>query len=614
MAPVVSSVIPGEVVSRQGGDSSVGSEGARRAVRGSALRRLLPRPWEVVGHQGRIRPLTESIAAIQGSDRFGANVAAAPRAVLWSVAFAALATNVLSLAAAQLWIYPDSIDYLELAGRIVNGFDLGDELYLIRTPAYPFLLAAVFRVFGSWSPEALLVLQHGMAIGVAVLTSAIAWHLTHRRAAALVCGWLVAGSLQVLAYANLMLTETAFTLVLTACVYFLIQFEKTGRYRALAIASALCGMAYLLRPIGLCLVVPCVLAGWLGRSRVWTPPFARGGAAVGALRPAIRWALVRARRWTLTGTLASVGVAVLPAMVAAGPWMVYSRSAHHGAQASRCLDYVLYLRAASFDGLDSTQSRALREIKSALSDAQAGGVAPSTATYRDRPAVEHALRAARGMSFGELSALMGEAGRDLMREHPWPTFVNTFRYAAWMVLEADPVYRFVPGGEPGRGGGRAKGAELFDIGTYSVGEGSWEKRLQRFAAYAPLETHPRACTPLWAAIVRWSHRAFESGAAGTSAVQSPFAWFMLFCGAGGVAMLFSARRSAWAVVLVVIAVHVLASAFLAGPLTRYAVSVKPLLLMCGGAALAWCASSLALAVRLALRVPFRFFQVDARAV
>ncbi len=545
------------------------------------LVRHIPRPWETRGGDGRVRPLTERRVAAD-EDAFGIEAAAcAPRRVLWTVALVALATNALSLAASQLWIYPDSIDYLELAGRLVNGFDLRDELYLIRTPAYPFLLAGVFKVFGSWSPEALLVLQHGMAIGVAVFVSASAWHLTRSRAAAIVSGLLSAGSFQLLAYANLMLTEMPFTLVLTAYVYFLVRFVEFGRWRLLAIASALCGVGYLFRPVGLCLLGPCVLAGaWrvLAKKTPPNPPLVRGGGCAAAPTSS------RKGIAALCGGVAyAVSVGIVPALAVTAPWMIVSRSLHHGAQASRCLDYVLYLRAASFDGLDSTRSVALNDIKVALEEAKERGVVPPNATYRDRPAVEHALRAVRGASFAEMSVLLGQAGRDLMREHPWPTFVNTFRYASWMVLDADPVYRFVPGGQPGRGGGRAKEAELFDIGTYSVGEGSWEKTLNRFAAYVPLETKPRSATPIWAAMVRAFRRAVDQPTGATSILGSRFAELMLLCGLGGAAMLLSSRRAAWGIVLSVILVHVLTSAFLGGPQTRYAVSVKPLILMCGGA-------------------------------
>lgn len=563
------------------------------------LVRHIPRAWETSGGDGQLRPLTERAGVAEGSyvhDSAGR----VPRTILWTVAFTALATNALSLAASQLWIYPDSIDYLELAGRLVNGFDLSDELYLIRTPAYPFLLAGVFRVFGTWSPEVLLVLQHLMAIGVTVCVSAIAWHLTLSRTAALVSGLFSAGSLQLLAYANLMLTEAPFTLVLVGCVYFLVRFVGTGRWKFLAIASALCGVAYLFRPIGLCLAGPCALAGWLQAAATKTtppnPPLVRGGAD-------------RCRVRIVPATL----VGMIPALIVAAPWMIVSRSMHHGAQASRCLDYVLYLRAASFDGLDSTQSSALNDIKLALEEAKATGVVPSNATYRDRPAVEHALRAIRGMSFAEMSGLMGQAGRDLMREHPWPTFVNTFRYAAWMVLDADPVYRFVPGGEPGRSGGRAKEAELFDIGTYAVGEGSWEKTLNRYAAFLPLDTAPRVATPTWTAIVRTFHRAMEPPVVPAPTFGSGFAQMMLLCAIGGAAMLLTSRRRAWAMVLCVILVHVLSSAFLAGPLTRYAVAVKPLILMCGGAGLVVTVGHVLRTCRFAIRRPARCPRFKLRA-
>ena len=84
-------------------------------------------------------------------------------------------------------------------------------------------------------------------------------------------------------------------------------------------------------------------------------------------------------------------------------------------------------------------------------------------------------------------------------------------------------------------------------------------------------------------MVRAFRRAVDQSTGATSVLGSRFAELMLLSGLGGAAMLLSSRRAAWGIVLSVILVHVLTSAFLGGPQTRYAVSVKPLILMCGGA-------------------------------
>src|SRR3990172_1953 len=79
-----------------------------------------------------------------------------PARGVWVVVVVAFITNLASLLSSQLWVYPDSIDYIQLAGGIADRFDLANDLFLVRTPGYPVFLAVVFWVFGGWSPSAIL--------------------------------------------------------------------------------------------------------------------------------------------------------------------------------------------------------------------------------------------------------------------------------------------------------------------------------------------------------------------------------------------------------------------------------------------------------------------------
>jgi hypothetical protein len=485
------------------------------------------------------------------------------RAVYTWVALAALATNALSLAASHLWVYPDSIDYIVLAGGIADRADLTNELYLTRTPGYPLLLAILFRLFGAWSPAAILVIQHAMAVATAVLTAALAWRLTARRDVAWLAGVMCACSLQVLAYANLVLTETPFTLTMTALAWYLVRFHQDGRRRDLAWASVLCGIGYLLKPICLSALAVCVLVALHRVWRSWRTPLpgASGANVPGHLRPAV------------VGLAWAMG----PALAVAAPWMAISAVSHHSLQATRCLDYVLYLRAVTFDGLDSTTSVAMREIHETIAEAIRKGDLPPNADYRDRGTVTDAYRSVRNATFAESSVVLGRAGRDLMREHPWAIAAGTVKYAAWMMISPDPVYRFQPGGAPGVGGKRDAQADIYDIGTYSQGEGSWAPVLAQTAHYLPLATEPRVLTPLWIRITQWFHRTIEKGAPIIGVGDSPYEELALLGLLAGGLSFCTRQRSAWLIVGAIVALHVLVSAFLGGPQTRYAVPVKPLM-------------------------------------
>jgi len=373
-------------------------------------------------------------------------------------------------------------------------------------------------------------------------------------------------------------------LVLTACLCFLLRYCRSGSWKLLVCASLMAGIGYLLRPIGLYLIGVCLLAVLL---RVWAdrpsqqtmrplPRILAGTQASAQLRRSRQdsWRTLLLRRMPIGCPLA-----IIPALALAAPWMINNAQAHRNLQVSRCLDYVLYGRAVTFDDLNSTGSAAMAEIHETVEQAVRSGHLPPDADYRDRGTVIQAYSSVHNTTFAESSAVMGRAGRDLMFEHPWPIAVRTVKYAWWMLLLPDPVYRFQPGGASGIAGKRNPNAAILDIGTYSFGPGSWEHVLRDYRRYLPLNTVPRPFTPLWTAITHWFYKAVDRGTAPIGLRDSVFEELMLICLVGGVLTLFAPRRGLWLLVAVAVVFHVCLSAFLGGPTPRYAVAVKPLLLL-----------------------------------
>jgi len=496
------------------------------------------------------------------------------RTLAW-VAIIAVATHALSLAGTRLWVYPDSIDYILLAGGIAERFDLAQELFLVRPPGYPLLVAGVFAVFQTASPLVLALLQHAMAVATVTLTAAIAWRLTSSRVLALVTGILGACSLQSLAYANLLLTETPFALLLVACVYCLIRFLPAGRWRWLALASAAAGGAYLFRPIGLHLLGASALAALMHAWQRSPGGIDRLGRPAGLVRLGI-------------GGMTAIG----PALLVASPWMLKNAFQHDSLQGARCLDYVLYLRAVEFDRLDSATSAAMNDIHEVVDEAIARGELAPDASFRDRATVIEAYRKVRGAPFAASSRVMGEAGRNIMDEHKLTIAMNTLRYAYWMLLSPDPVYRFVPGGASGIDGQKDAEAAFFDIGTYSV-DGAWDHVLERHRRYLPLSTEPRIATPVIGASKRVYRDYIDDAPAPLGLLDSPYEQWMVFIMLSGLMTLMTRRRNEWLLVATVIALHVSVSAFLGGPQTRYLLPVRTLLLMYGAFGLCAVAAAVA---------------------
>jgi len=514
------------------------------------------------------------------------------RGVYWAVAIVAVVVHAVSILSTPLWVYPDSVDYIELAGGLVQRGDWSNELFLVRPPGYPLLLAGIFELFGQFSPLAIQVLQHALGIATALLTVATALRVTRQAKVALIAGVLCAVSLQILAYCNMPLTEIPFTFTIVGATYYLVRYRQSGSLRLLVVCGLFAGLGYMIKPIGVFFFGPMALVvlvrEWAGvYGRVQASPDASTGGVDRRLSCYVRrlaWAACAA------GT---------PVVLVALPWVIQSARTHASNGTSRCLDYVLYFRPVELGRLDSpsTRSAAMRDIWQVVAEAERRGLIKSPADHRDRLTVIQAYERVRGMPFAESSKVLGRAGLDILLENPVTVAVSTVKDAAWLLMAPDPVYRFVPGGAPGIGGQRDKSAELYDVSTYSVGPASWEGTLAGHRAYLPMDQAPRVMTPAWVKVKELFRAHVDRGPSPLTVRDSLYEEFMLFAVLAGVVLVVRRRSLDACIPLLILTLYVGISALLAGSQTRYAVVVKPILFIWAGWGIVACVDVLVLIVR-----------------
>lgn len=160
---------------------------------------------------------------------------------------------------------PDSARYLELTRSLLRdgtfrahdviayGAPGGESLSgpplpeTIRTPGFPLLLAAIFRLGGTL--RTVVLLGHLLLLGLAVLM--------HRRGAGGFAGpLLVAISPEAAMTANKVLTETPATVAMTLAVLLLFAAARRGAKGRAAGAGLLLGISIMIRPIALYLPLP----------------------------------------------------------------------------------------------------------------------------------------------------------------------------------------------------------------------------------------------------------------------------------------------------------------------------------------------------------------------
>jgi len=476
------------------------------------------------------------------------------RGPLLVVLLAALGINALSFTATNLWVTPTSMEYLELAADLLHGRGLSNELFLIRTPAYPMLLAAVFAVFDSWSPAVLSGLQHLMTAGVVFTTAATAWRVTGGRGLTLFVGLATALNLQIIAFAPQVMSETPFILGAACCLYFLVTFARTNRAGAIFWASTAAAIAYLFRPIGLTLTALCAFL--------------------------VGWEMVRARRISLRPAVA----VLLPSILFILPWMVHNQFVHGAQSFTRTLDFALYNRAVFVERPQESSGPALSELRGVVAEAKRAGKLDADADEGLAWTVWMAYRDVENASLKESSQKLGAAAWESLKRDPKKLAFDSVRYTAWMLLSPDSSYRYVPGGAPGVGGKRPRCAVVFDSGLYREPHAAV---LATYSDFLPLSSEPKATTPIWEVMVRMYHRVFELGPAPRPVLDSLYEVTVAFCLLGLAASLFSTERRLWLIVAAVVGLQIVPSAFVAGVGPRYSVPIQPQLILFGAWFGAW---------------------------
>jgi 4-amino-4-deoxy-L-arabinose transferase-like glycosyltransferase len=147
----------------------------------------------------------------------------------------------------QKILQADALGYHTYALRILEGQSLG-ELGTRRTPAYPIVLAGVYKTFGV-KPWIVLLLQ----IAASAVTLALLYRLARSwfdQKAALVAGLLYALEPHAILYAVELQSDTFFTTVFMGSLVVFLEALRSRRGWFFFWAGLLVGVATLIRPIG----------------------------------------------------------------------------------------------------------------------------------------------------------------------------------------------------------------------------------------------------------------------------------------------------------------------------------------------------------------------------
>jgi 4-amino-4-deoxy-L-arabinose transferase-like glycosyltransferase len=276
------------------------------------------------------------------------------------------------------WYFPDSYTYLAPARNLLRGLGFVTEPGLaetLRTPGYPLILAA----FGTRSDPVIFAQHLANVLLAAAIVLLARRHLS--RFAALAAGLIFAVDVPTMHYANKILTETFFTLLLFGVFAMLVE----GKRRLIfPLAGLLTGFLVLIRPVAIGYFV--VALGILMLRGVRRREMAL--FAILALAPPLGWA---ARNWRETGvfTVSSIGNINLLICRAAGALALE--------------------RGGDFEAARIIEQRRLE----AIADAEIrAGEHVGNATDVD-PAV--------------VARYQGRLGRRVLLQHPWSTVKLTAR-------------------------------------------------------------------------------------------------------------------------------------------------------------------------------------------
>jgi hypothetical protein len=151
----------------------------------------------------------------------------------------------------------DSELYVQLGEGLLTSFAFPS---IFRAPVYPSFIALVYAVFGHF-PQAVVASQIFLDSLTAVFVVLIFFEISGQNPYAYAAGFFYAVSPFSVVYSHMVLSETLFTFILIASVYFFVLFINNNKRRYLVASSVLFGSGVLCRPIALYL--PLFLAGFI---------------------------------------------------------------------------------------------------------------------------------------------------------------------------------------------------------------------------------------------------------------------------------------------------------------------------------------------------------------
>jgi hypothetical protein len=436
-------------------------------------------------------------------------------------------------AVGRCWTTPDSAGYIELAAGIAQRWDFTHPLFHLRLPGYPLMLAGVFAGGGGHATFVLPFIQHALVAACAVLAALIAFELLGHRGFALLAAIPTIFSLQLAGYAGAVLSEVPYTFLLLLLIWLLLAAWRRGSWRMLVCASMVAGVLTLFKDSGLLLI--------------------GGGLVV---------AVLGFRQRPVRAGLLAVG----PALLVLLPFMIHNVRAFDRLRFNCNGPLLGYQRSACVDRLDAPDSAALARVRTLIENAQRDGVVAADATYQDYlatlRAVQHhfdptATHIFASRDLPRVSALLGEAGRDIARAHPRQLVTGTLHRARHILFTPDLIFQTI---------GRHDVFVRQRVGAETIGQ------------YFKFDERPDA--PPGSFFARSVAALREFSARPWDFATQRITWHELVTAlallGGAVHVLFIRDRGAILIGLIV-AYHVLGAAYLGGVEPRYTLPVQPLL-------------------------------------
>ncbi|MCK5595714.1 glycosyltransferase family 39 protein, partial [bacterium] len=150
-------------------------------------------------------------------------------------------------------LFGDAAQYILIAKNIASGsgFNMLPDSNLLasRAPLFPFILAGIFKLFGTsyWPAR---IFQVCISSLIPVITYLIGKEIASKRVATMSVSISVFYPFYVF-YSAYVLTEILFVFLSCLSLLYLIRFIKTGSYRSSCLAGVFLGLSALTRPIAL---------------------------------------------------------------------------------------------------------------------------------------------------------------------------------------------------------------------------------------------------------------------------------------------------------------------------------------------------------------------------